>query len=93
MNCYHQNKRLDAGPNLVLIVRYHWICDVFNPKLELSKTHIEDNGSHMITKALPRGKFEACCDIIGFWLFLPHSCEGEFIKFGLPSYVEKDSNI
>ncbi|KAG8493315.1 hypothetical protein CXB51_010698 [Gossypium anomalum] len=43
-------------------VRYYWIRDVLEAKLlELEKIHINDNGADMLTKALPRGKFEACC--------------------------------
>ncbi|WMV44256.1 hypothetical protein MTR67_037641 [Solanum verrucosum] len=43
-------------------VRYHWIRDVLDSKLlELEKIHTNDNGSDMMTKALPRGKFEDCC--------------------------------
>ena len=45
-------------------VRYHWIRDALDAKLlELEKVHIDDNGAHMMTKALPRGKFEVCCEI------------------------------
>ncbi|GKV41223.1 hypothetical protein SLEP1_g48789 [Rubroshorea leprosula] len=47
-------------------VRYHWIRDVLDSKLlELQKIHMDENGSDMMTKALPRGKFEACCLIAG----------------------------
>jgi hypothetical protein len=47
-------------------VRYHWIRDVLDAKLlELAKVHTDDNGSDMMTKALSRGKFDACCDIAG----------------------------
>ncbi|KAI5389585.1 hypothetical protein KIW84_075031 [Lathyrus oleraceus] len=47
-------------------VRYHWIHDVLDAKLlELAKVHTNDNGYDMMTKALPRGKFEVCCDITG----------------------------
>ena len=54
-------------------VRYHWISDVLNSRLlELEKIHTNDNGSDMMTKAFPRGKFEECCMIIG-WRFPPHS--------------------
>ncbi|MCI97720.1 hypothetical protein A2U01_0119021, partial [Trifolium medium] len=31
----------------------------------LAKVHTDDNGSDMMNKALPREKFEACCDIAG----------------------------
>jgi len=33
--------------------------------LELAEVHIDDNGYDMRIKALPRGKFETCCDIVG----------------------------
>uniref|UniRef100_A0A803M8G8 Retrovirus-related Pol polyprotein from transposon TNT 1-94 n=1 Tax=Chenopodium quinoa TaxID=63459 RepID=A0A803M8G8_CHEQI len=33
--------------------------------LELEKIHTDDNGSDMMTKALPRGKFETCRSIAG----------------------------
>ncbi|WVZ20167.1 hypothetical protein V8G54_007489 [Vigna mungo] len=47
-------------------VRYHWILDVLDVKLlELAKVHTDDNGADMMTKALPRGKFEVCCEIAG----------------------------
>ena len=47
-------------------VRYHWICDALDAKrLALEKFHTDDNGADMITKALPRGKFEVCCEIAG----------------------------
>uniref|UniRef100_A0A803N8D1 Reverse transcriptase Ty1/copia-type domain-containing protein n=1 Tax=Chenopodium quinoa TaxID=63459 RepID=A0A803N8D1_CHEQI len=46
--------------------RYHWIRDVLDAKfLELEKIHTDDNGSDMMTKALPRGKFETCRSIAG----------------------------
>ena len=42
-------------------VRYHWIRDVLDSKLlELEKIHTDDNGSDMLTKILPKGKFETC---------------------------------
>ena len=47
-------------------IRYHWIRDALDAKLlELAKIHIDDNGADMMTKALPRGKFEVCCEIAG----------------------------
>jgi len=47
-------------------VRYHWIRDALDAKLlELEKVHTDDNGADMMTKALPRGKFEVCCEIAG----------------------------
>ena len=33
--------------------------------LELEKIHTNDNGSDMMTKALPRGKFEDCSMVAG----------------------------
>ena len=45
-------------------MRYHWIRDALDAKLlELAKIHTDDNGADMMTKALPRGKFEVCCEI------------------------------
>nr|KYP59970.1 Retrovirus-related Pol polyprotein from transposon TNT 1-94 [Cajanus cajan] len=47
-------------------VRYHWIRDALDAKLlELAKIHTDDNGANMMTKALPRGKFEICFEIAG----------------------------
>ena len=47
-------------------VRYHWIRDMLDSKLlELEKIHINDNGSDMMTKTLPKGKFETCRLIFG----------------------------
>ena len=47
-------------------MRYHWIRDALDAKLlELAKIHTDDNGADMMTKALPRGKFEVCCEIAG----------------------------
>ena len=40
-------------------VRYHWIRDVLEKKLlQLEKIHTDENGSDMLTKTLPREKFE-----------------------------------
>lgn len=51
-------------------VRYHWICDILDAKLlELAKVHTYDNGYDIMSKSLPRGKFEACCDIVGITIF------------------------
>ncbi|RDX96550.1 hypothetical protein CR513_20783, partial [Mucuna pruriens] len=47
-------------------VRYHWIRDALDAKLlELAKIHTDDNDANMMTKVVPRGKFEACCEIAG----------------------------
>jgi len=45
-------------------VRYHWIRNVLDARLlELAKVRTNDNGADMMTKVLPRWKFEACCEI------------------------------
>jgi len=55
---HYRSKHIDT--------RYHWIRDILECKmLELEKIHTDDNGSDMMTKALPRGKFEVCCSIAG----------------------------
>ena len=47
-------------------MRYHWIRGALDAKLlELAKIHIDDNGADMMAKTLPRGKFKACCEIVG----------------------------
>jgi len=47
-------------------MRYHWILDALDVGLlELSKVHTDDNGADMMTKTLPRWKFEVCCKIAG----------------------------
>ncbi|GMI85509.1 cysteine-rich RLK (RECEPTOR-like protein kinase) 8 [Hibiscus trionum] len=51
-------------------VRYDWIRDVLEAKLlELEKIYTDDNGADMLTKALPRMKFEACCLTSGMEAF------------------------
>jgi len=45
-------------------VRYHWIHDALDANLlELEKVHTDDNDADMITKTLPRAKFEVCYEI------------------------------
>jgi len=47
-------------------VRYHWIRDILDSKLlELEKIHTDDNNSDMMTKTLPKEKFETCQFISG----------------------------
>ncbi|CAL2259645.1 unnamed protein product [Prunus armeniaca] len=42
-------------------VRYHWIRDVLESKqLQLEKIHTDDNSSNMMTKSLPKDKYEFC---------------------------------
>ncbi|CAL2270427.1 unnamed protein product [Prunus armeniaca] len=42
-------------------VRYHWIRDVLESKqLQLEKIHTYDNSSDMMTKSLPKDKYEFC---------------------------------
>jgi len=51
-------------------VRYHWIRDALDAKLlALEKVHIDDNGVDMMTKALPKGKFDVCCEVVGLAVF------------------------
>ncbi|RDX78652.1 hypothetical protein CR513_41042, partial [Mucuna pruriens] len=53
-------------PTLVGYSESYMICDALEAKLlELTKVHTDDNGTDMMTKAIPRGKFEACCRIAG----------------------------
>ncbi|GMI87286.1 cysteine-rich RLK (RECEPTOR-like protein kinase) 8 [Hibiscus trionum] len=68
----------DLGPTKQILgirskhidVRYHWMRDVLEAKLlELEKIHTNDNGADMLTKALPRVKFEACCLTSGMEAF------------------------
>ena len=64
---------IHPGKNLIfhsrprhIDVRYHWIRDALDANLlELAKIHTDDNGADMMTKALPGGKFEDCCEIVG----------------------------
>ncbi|RDX65921.1 hypothetical protein CR513_55373, partial [Mucuna pruriens] len=45
-------------------LRYHWIHDALDAKLlELTKVHTNENSADIMTKTVPRGKFEACCEI------------------------------
>lgn len=49
-----------------IYVRYHCIRDVLNDKLlDLEKVHTDDNGVDMLTKTLPRRKYEICCSLAG----------------------------
>ncbi|GMH04121.1 hypothetical protein Nepgr_005960 [Nepenthes gracilis] len=53
-------------------VRYHWVRDVFDDgQLSIGKVRSNDNGSDMLTKVLPKGKLEACCDIASLTNFTP----------------------
>ncbi|RDX79634.1 hypothetical protein CR513_39913, partial [Mucuna pruriens] len=50
-------------------VTYHLICDALDAKLlELAKVHTDDNGADMMAKVVPRGKSEACCEIVGLMI-------------------------
>ena len=47
-------------------VKYHWILDVLDEKLiDLENVHTNDNGAIMMTKILPRCKFEVFCSLVG----------------------------
>ena len=60
-------------------MRYHWIRDA--KLLELAKIHTDDNDADMMTKALPRGKFEVCCEIAGLAVNLHIVVRGRFVGF------------
>ncbi|GMI64919.1 hypothetical protein HRI_000161200 [Hibiscus trionum] len=49
--------------------RYKAILVVKGKLLELEKIHTDNNGADMLTKVLPRGKFEACCLTSGMEAF------------------------
>ncbi|RDX82832.1 hypothetical protein CR513_36333, partial [Mucuna pruriens] len=60
--CYQESKESEERSKHI-DVKYHWIRDALDAKLlELAKVHT-DNGVDMMTKKVPRGKFEACCEI------------------------------
>jgi hypothetical protein len=47
-------------------VRYHWIRDALEmKKFQLEKIHTNDNGSDMMTKALPMAKLAVCKEVSG----------------------------
>ena len=73
-------------------VRYHWIRDALDAKLlELEKVDTDDNGANMMTKALPRGKFEVCCEIAGY---LHIVVRGRFVGYWVPFLCgEKAQNL
>ncbi|RDY13920.1 hypothetical protein CR513_01100, partial [Mucuna pruriens] len=53
---HSRSKHIDAW--------YHWIRNALDAKLlELTKVHTDNNGADMMTKTVPRGKFEAYCEI------------------------------
>lgn len=50
---HSRSKHIDVG--------YHWICNVLEEKLlQLEKIHIDDNGSDVMTKTLPKEKHDLC---------------------------------
>lgn len=53
--------------------------------LVLAKVHSDDNSSDMMTKALPRGKFETCCDIAGLPIISTQLRGGDMLGIGLLS--------
>lgn len=58
-------------------VRYNWIRDVLEKRmLRLEKIHTDENGSDMLTKTLPKGKFEFCREAAGI-VDPPYSWKGE----------------
>ncbi|WVZ22096.1 hypothetical protein V8G54_000640 [Vigna mungo] len=52
--------------------------------LDLAKVHTEDNGVDMMTKALPIGKFEACCEITSGADISAQSWEGDLLGYWAP---------
>lgn len=47
-------------------IRYHWIQDALEMKLfQIEKIHTDENGADMMTKSLPREKFEYCRKLAG----------------------------
>jgi hypothetical protein len=47
-------------------VKYHWIHDMLEMKmLQLEKIHTTENGSDMMTKALPKEKLVVCHKVVG----------------------------
>jgi len=75
-------------------VMYNWIQDALDAKLlEVVKIHTNDNGAHMMAKALPRGKFRVCCEIAGLASYLQKFMKGKFFGFGLLFYMEKRPNM
>ena len=80
------------GQSKYIDVRYHWIWDLLDSKLlELEKIHLDDNGSDMMTKVLPRGNFEDCCMIAGMTVSSTELGGGELLGYWVffPSYVDK----
>ena len=50
------------GKSKHIDVRYHWIRNILGCNLiEFNKIHTDDNASDMMTKSLPKSKFNACC--------------------------------
>ena len=47
-------------------MRYHWIREKFERKmLMIEKVHTSENKADMLTKSLPKGKFEQCSSLAG----------------------------
>ena len=60
-------------------MRYHWLRDALNDELfELEKIHTDHNGSDMLTRNLPRSKFEFCRSIVGMTSSSSKSNRGRF---------------
>ncbi|GMH21889.1 hypothetical protein Nepgr_023732 [Nepenthes gracilis] len=45
--------------------------NALDEKLSIGKVQSDENGSNMLTKVLPKGKLEACCDVAGLTNFTP----------------------
>jgi len=50
--------------------------------LAMEKIHTDDNGADMMTKALPRRKFEVCCEIAGLTVISTYIIvRGRFVRY------------
>lgn len=56
----------------------------------LTKLYTNDSGFDMMTKALPREKFEVWCKIASLAVISTKLSRGDLLGIRLPSYVEKD---
>ena len=47
-------------------VRYHWIREkVENESFHVKKIHTSENHADMVTKMIPKDKFELCKELVG----------------------------
>ena len=70
---YDSQSAIDSSKNSMyhsrtkhIDVRYHWIREqVENESLYLKKISTDKNPSDMMTKVIPRNKFELCKELVG----------------------------